>query len=1845
MANPSSVYSASIDDTQPLDEPNGMPVSSEITETDSVEDLPRLPSSSSLPVPNTPASSAQRSPQQPNQTSVHPYIHRRSTAFNKFILYETRVKFYIVASNASDSRHRIIKIDRTGDRESSGRESSEKGGSGGGASSPGLDSGGYGLSIVEDDTEYTGKQMSAMLKMLEDGNRSSGGLGRARVFFGVVGFIRFTSGYYMVIITKRSVVSLLGGHYLYHCEGTDVIPVCPTMKIERERQAEETRLMAIFRQVDMSKNFYFSYTYDITSTLQHNMTHGGICMHDTVDGVPVHRGKAFNDRFAWNFNMMSKANGAFSVAESRGRGDQAKLTVLGRVVFVTLIARRSRHYAGARYLKRGVNDKGNVANEVETEQIVSEALTTPFYFPPKRESCELNSETRSTDEGKTNRSGLAERLRRPSPNYTSYVQYRGSIPVYWTQESSGVTPKPPIEISVVDPFYTAASRHFDDLFRRYGAPITILNLIKRREPQPRESKLLDEYTQCVRYLNQFLPKGKKMVYRAWDMSRAYKEKTQDVISYLEDLAEESIQMTGFFHSGAEPYAHYLHNLELSHAENYHVSAQSPTDVQWRTTISLQNGICRTNCVDCLDRTNAAQFVFGKRALGHQLYALGVVDSPNLAFDSDAVNMLTEMYHDHGDTIALQYTGSALVNRVETYRRMPHWNSHSRDIIENIRRFYTNSLLDADKQAAINLFLGVQSERVAPPPVRGGYQQWFDPVNLEPAYVLEDCERGLEEFVRGSRGDFWIEYYRPLLFTSLGKHFAYSMNSTLKLPGMVQGVRRWMTSSNSKFQMTQPRVEAKHKQNSHSDKPDHDTRSTEVIARQLLDPAVSVDDEKEYQDYVDQYHEFLDAPLLFGERKDLEKYSLAVRTAMGEGTVWSEEASKDFHTFSVYVEHGKIEYLDDYIDSTRTPTHFSNSEVSVRCGQDISTHGLQAYMKKLFGRDKQKVAKVVAKEPSSLGIEESVPIYAQHASHVSRQPPAEHGHPTYPAPNHYSQQPPRPSIDSERWEILEGRDDSSRQKSRPYPQQQQTQYPNQYAPPARALPASREGSFSGNLPPGASPPVSSPLPRSSSPFSSASLKERDKAQKKKPPPNPAVTLGILKSLDPHAHTHNQGHSEPAALQMRNAPSQEAIYDVSPPPVPSVHSGDGKFPISNADPKHSIRLVGAPQVVEVKKEKKGGGLEFWERISGKDRDKERDKEAEHDREMEPRVKEREPRGGDRERERDRDRFRDKERDRRDEEGQLTRMIGFLTATASEDWNLALDVCERASANEASAKEAVRALRREFKYGEPTAQLSAARLWAIMLWNSNELFVQHSMSRKFLDTLEHLITSSQTSPVVRERILDVLAAAAFASGSKKDGHHKNDKEGFRGLWRRVKPADKPDEGVPLDTRDSIFTPPVQPTRLSYHQDVPIPSPYPEVHTETPRAPDNVPPPAPRKRRSVTRNRIIPPEEDMRRLMEECTIGQGNASLLSQALVFAKPENLKKDQIITEFYAKCRASQELIYAQIPWASSNAERSRLAKEKDQQQSPPKIVNGKPISPPASIDPDNPNDKTPEEKLLDALLAANIEIVDALQQYEDMEQIGREREAEDRSRKETRMNRQQLSHLDAEGNNGQGAGASSRPHSRTGSSSPSPPASIWTSPPTGEIPGRPQQGGTIAHPYPRQPSSPPGFGTAAHGGSATAIPQTLAPPPAAPHGPRSPAQSSTHSRTPSPSTPAYEMPPVMSTYSGSNTSRSLPLSSLAHDTDADDDNLHPAGPSEKALGKRRVVEEEEPEKPFDTDDLFFDRKTDTLSTDDSIESDRESDNAAVRRWGHTPVHYVYDAAAERTKQRLERGNLLVNGVH
>ena len=88
-----------------------------------------------------------------------------------------------------------------------------------------------------------------------------------------------------------------------------------------------------------------------------------------------------------------------------------------------------------------------------------------------------------------------------------------------------------------------------------------------------------------------------------------------MIGTLEDIAEDVVTTTGFFRNG---------------------------DYETKKPL-MQNGIARTNCIDCLDRTNAAQFVIGKRALGYQLHALGVISETSIDYDTDAVNLFTHMY--------------------------------------------------------------------------------------------------------------------------------------------------------------------------------------------------------------------------------------------------------------------------------------------------------------------------------------------------------------------------------------------------------------------------------------------------------------------------------------------------------------------------------------------------------------------------------------------------------------------------------------------------------------------------------------------------------------------------------------------------------------------------------------------------------------------------------------------------------------------------------------------------------------------------------------------------------------------------------------------------------------------------------------------------------------------------------------------------------------------------------------------------------------------------------------------------------------------------------------------------
>lgn len=656
-----------------------------------------------------------------NPEYLGPELSNKRIILQKFTIYNSRSTMYIVGSNARETLFRIIEI--TAEKSAAGETD---------------------LTVLEDKSYfYTRKDMLELLEGLNDS--IEGGIHKVVHAYGLLGFIKFTKDYYLSVITKCSQVAVLGGHFVYHVDETKLMPLQFDYK-RPEKYGDEEKLLSIFKYLDLSKTFYFSYTYDITNSLQNNFLR-----HRRATSPEISRGFEHNSRFVWN-NLLLKPvlnQHEFATYEwfqpiIHGFVDQANISIYGRKIYITIIARRSQHFAGARFLKRGVNDKGNVANEIETEQIVSDMLTSSFH------------------DAKYGYYG--------NRRYTSFVQHRGSIPLYWTQDLNRL-PKPPIEINLSDPFYQSSAKHFNNLFQRYGLPVVILNLIKTKEKQPRELKLNQHFESCIRYLNQFLPQEQKLQYHSFDMSK-HSRKNLDVIGPLQKIAKSALEQTGFFHNG--------HTL---------------------ASTKLQNGIMRTNCIDCLDRTNAAQFIICKEALTQQLQSLGLI-SPvtDLDYDSDLINILTEIFHDHGDTIAIQYGGSNLVNTMDSYRRINQWSSHTRDMLNSIKRIYSNSFMDSIRQEAINLFLGnytydssklklweMQNDYYLHHSMptfdfrfKDSYQHWFNENFIAQAVTQNDSKHLIKAEASTDANDNWFnECYGQRKFQSLLELFQFNMNSNVR----------------------------------------------------------------------------------------------------------------------------------------------------------------------------------------------------------------------------------------------------------------------------------------------------------------------------------------------------------------------------------------------------------------------------------------------------------------------------------------------------------------------------------------------------------------------------------------------------------------------------------------------------------------------------------------------------------------------------------------------------------------------------------------------------------------------------------------------------------------------------------------------------------------------------------------------------------------------------------------------------------------------------------------------------------------------------------------------------------
>ena len=64
----------------------------------------------------------------------------------------------------------------------------------------------------------------------------------------------------------------------------------------------------------------------------------------------------------------------------------------------------------------------------------------------------------------------------------------------------------------------------------------------------------------------------------------------------------------------------------------------------------QNGVFRTNCVDCLDRTNVVQTLMGKHILCIQMSKLGLIGNWEIGLPDKVKRKLQAMWANNGDTI-------------------------------------------------------------------------------------------------------------------------------------------------------------------------------------------------------------------------------------------------------------------------------------------------------------------------------------------------------------------------------------------------------------------------------------------------------------------------------------------------------------------------------------------------------------------------------------------------------------------------------------------------------------------------------------------------------------------------------------------------------------------------------------------------------------------------------------------------------------------------------------------------------------------------------------------------------------------------------------------------------------------------------------------------------------------------------------------------------------------------------------------------------------------------------------------------------------------------------------------
>ncbi|CAO0793176.1 unnamed protein product [Mucor circinelloides] len=252
----------------------------------------------------------------------------------------------------------------------------------------------------------------------------------------------------------------------------------------------------------------------------------------------------------------------------------------------------------------------------------------------------------------------------------SYTQIRGSVPVFWEQQGMQLV-QHKIQISrgsaATQP---AVKRHFDELLDRYNAVCNI-NLLAQRDTSGGETLLSNEFNTAVNQLG-YNENAVKMV--NFDLHAECRGGNYENVAMLMNDIARYLDQYGFF----------------------------LMDTDDNQIIYTQKGVFRTNCMDCLDRTNLVQNVISKRVLIN--YVQDRFKDRRIHLDR-VIARHSHLWAENGDSLSKIYAGTGALKSAFTRTGKVTFMNVLSDATKSVNRFYINNFQDKAKQEVIDQLLG------------------------------------------------------------------------------------------------------------------------------------------------------------------------------------------------------------------------------------------------------------------------------------------------------------------------------------------------------------------------------------------------------------------------------------------------------------------------------------------------------------------------------------------------------------------------------------------------------------------------------------------------------------------------------------------------------------------------------------------------------------------------------------------------------------------------------------------------------------------------------------------------------------------------------------------------------------------------------------------------------------------------------------------------------------------------------------------------------------------------------------------------------------------------------------